>query len=251
MSSVIDAVRAAGALVAATPFLFTPETAHPLWRSSTVSDFKIAAELRTEFGKGAARRLRRVDKVPAVLYGHGTDPVHLSLPGHDTMLALKNPNALITLDIAGGGNEMALPKHVQRDPLKGFIEHVDLLLVRRGEKVTVDIPVVLEGDVISGAMVSLDATSVAIEAEATRLPESIIVSIEGLDIGAQIHASDLQLPADSTLAADPDVLVVHITAVQDVVEEEEVEEAAEGEAEEGAEAATETDSQESSDSDES
>lgn len=213
-----------------------------------MSDVKIAAELRTEFGKGAARRLRRADKVPAVLYGHGTDPVHLALPGHDTMLALKNPNALLTLDIAGGGNELALPKHVQRDPLKGFIEHVDLLLVRRGEKVTVDIPVVLEGDPISGSMVSLENTTISIEAEATHLPESVHVSIEGLDIGTQIHASDLKLPSGSVLVADPELLVVNITAAQDQAVEEEVEEPAEGEAaaEEDGEAEG-----ESSDSDES
>ncbi|NED99584.1 50S ribosomal protein L25/general stress protein Ctc [Phytoactinopolyspora halotolerans] len=195
-----------------------------------MSDVKIAAELRTEFGKGAARRLRRADKVPAVLYGHGTDPIHLALPGHDTMLALKNPNALVTLDIAGGGNEMALPKHIQRDPLKGFIEHVDFLLVRRGEKVVVDIPVVLEGDPISGSMVSLDQPTISIEAEATHLPESIHVSIEGMDIGTQIHAKDLQLPKGSTLAADEELLVVNITAetAAEPAPEEAEEEAGEG-----------------------
>jgi large subunit ribosomal protein L25 len=210
-----------------------------------VSDVKIAAELRTEFGKGAARRLRRADKVPAVLYGHGTDPIHLALPGHDTMLALKNPNVLITLDISGGGNELALPKHVQRDPLKGFIEHVDLLLVKRGEKVTVDVPVVLEGDAISGSMVSLDSPSISIEAEATHLPESVTVSIDGLDIGTQIHASDLVLPRGSTLAADPETLIVNITAAQDVAAEEEAaaEAAAEAEAAEAAEPAEESGSE--------
>lgn len=212
-----------------------------------MSDVKIAAELRTEFGKGAARRLRRADKVPAVLYGHGTDPIHLALPGHDTMLALKNRNALLTLDIAGGGNELALPKHVQRDPLKGFIEHVDLLLVKRGEKVTVDIPVVLEGDAISGSMVSLESPSISIEAEATHLPDSVHVSVDGLDIGTQIHAGDLRLPTGSTLAADPEILVVNITAAQDQAVEEEVEEPVEGEAA-GEEAEAEG---ESSDSDES
>ncbi|NDL58492.1 50S ribosomal protein L25/general stress protein Ctc [Phytoactinopolyspora mesophila] len=200
-----------------------------------MSDVKIAAELRTEFGKGAARRLRRADKVPAVLYGHGTDPIHLALPGHDTMLALKNPNVLITLDISGAGNELALPKHVQRDPLKGFIEHVDLLLVKRGEKVTVDIPVLLEGDAISGSMVSLDSPSISIEAEATHLPESVTVSIEGLDIGTQIHASDLVLPKGSSLAADPETLIVNITASHDVAaEEDEAAAAAEAEAAEPA-----------------
>ncbi|WP_166355363.1 50S ribosomal protein L25/general stress protein Ctc [Phytoactinopolyspora limicola] len=214
-----------------------------------MSDVKIAAELRTEFGKGAARRLRRADKVPAVLYGHGTDPIHLALPGHDTMLALKNPNALITLDIAGGGSEMALPKHIQRDPLKGFIEHVDLLLVKRGEKVTVDIPVILEGDAISGTRVSLDSPSISIEAEATHLPESVTVSIDGLDIGTQIHASDLVLPAGTSLAADPDTLVVNIIASQDVAAEDDA--AAEQAAADEAAEASATPTEENSAADES
>ncbi|WP_129668336.1 50S ribosomal protein L25/general stress protein Ctc [Phytoactinopolyspora endophytica] len=200
-----------------------------------MSDVKIAAELRTEFGKGAARRLRRAAKVPAVLYGHGTDPIHLALPGHDTMLALKNPNALVTLDIVDGGHEMALPKHIQRDPLKGFIEHVDFVLVKRGEKVVVDIPIVVDGDAISGSMVSLEHPTISLEAEATHLPESVHVSIEGLDIGAQIHAKDLQLPKGSALAADEDLLVVNITA-ETAAEPtaEEVEAAAESESAEAA-----------------
>ncbi|NED95066.1 50S ribosomal protein L25/general stress protein Ctc [Phytoactinopolyspora alkaliphila] len=212
-----------------------------------MSDVKIAAELRTEFGKGAARRLRRADKVPAVLYGHGTDPVHLALPGHDTMLALKNPNALLTLDIAGSSPELALPKHVQRDPLKGFIEHVDLLLVRRGEKVTVDIPVIVDGDAISGSMVSVENPSISIEAEATHLPESVHVSIEGLDIGSQIHAKDLDLPKGTTLVSDEELLIVNITAAYDQAAEDDA--AAEAAAEETAtEAAPD---EEASESDES
>lgn len=196
-----------------------------------MSDVKIAAELRTEFGKGAARRLRRAAKVPAVLYGHGTDPVHLALPGHDTMLALKTANVLITLDIDGRGSELALPKHVQRDPLKGFIEHVDLLLVKRGEKVTVDVPVYVVGDAAPGTMVNLDQTTISIEAEATHLPESIEVSVEGLEEGVQIHAKDLILPKGSTLAADEDLLVVNVTSIptaQDLEGEAPAEEGAEG-----------------------
>ncbi|PSL04712.1 LSU ribosomal protein L25P [Haloactinopolyspora alba] len=208
-----------------------------------MSDVKIAAELRTEFGKGAARRLRRSEKVPAVLYGHGTDPVHLSLPGHDTMLAMKTANVLINLDIQGRKSELALPKHVQRDPLKGFIEHVDLLLVKRGEKVTVDIPVVVTGDAAPGTMVSLENTTVSVEAEATHLPESIEVSVDELEEGTQIHAKDLVLASGSTLAADEELLIVNITATPteaDLEAEEPTEEAAEaGAAEEGEEAAAE------------
>jgi large subunit ribosomal protein L25 len=176
-----------------------------------VSDIKITAELRTEFGKGAARRLRRAEKVPAVLYGHGTDPLHLSLPGHDTMLALKTRNVLITLDIDGRDNELALPRHVQRHPLKGSIEHVDLLLVRRGEKVVVEVQIVLVGEPAAETLVNLENPTVAVEAEATHLPERIEVSIEGAEAGTQIHASDLVLPPGSTLDADADLLVVNVS----------------------------------------
>jgi large subunit ribosomal protein L25 len=176
-----------------------------------VSDIKITAELRTEFGKGAARRLRRAEKVPAVLYGHGTDPLHLSLPGHDTMLALKTRNVLITLDIDGRDNELALPRHVQRHPLKGNIEHVDLLLVRRGEKVVVEVQIVLVGEPAAETLVNLENPTVAVEAEATHLPERIEVSIEGAEAGTQIHASDLVLPPGSTLDADADLLVVNVS----------------------------------------
>jgi large subunit ribosomal protein L25 len=194
-----------------------------------VSEVKIAAELRTEFGKGAARRLRRADKVPAVLYGHGADPVHLSLPTHDTALALKNPNALLTLDIQGGSSEMALPKHVQRDPIRGFIKHVDLILVRRGEKVTVDIAVHVTGDAVAGTMISVENPTISIEAEATHIPTEIEVSVEGLDVGSQIHAKDLKLPAGSTLAADEELLVVNVTATPTAEDLEGAAEVTEGE----------------------
>jgi large subunit ribosomal protein L25 len=210
-----------------------------------VSDVKIAAELRTEFGKGAARRIRRADKVPAVLYGHGTDPLHLTLPGHDTMLALKTRNVLITLDIDGRDNELALPKHVQRDPIKGHIEHVDLILVRRGEKVTVDVPVIVVGEAAPETLVNLENPTIALQAEATNLPVGIEVSIEGLLAGTQIHAKDLVLPQGSTLAADEDLLVVNVT-VAPTAEELEVEGA--GEVEEAApEAAPEEGAEEVSD----
>jgi large subunit ribosomal protein L25 len=207
-----------------------------------VSDIKITAELRTEFGKGAARRLRRADKVPAVLYGHGTDPLHLSLPGHDTMLALKTRNVLITLDIDGKDNELALPRHVQRDPLKGSIEHVDLLLVRRGEKVVVEVQIVLVGEAAPETLVNLENPTVAVEAEATHLPERIEVSVDGAAAGTQIHARDLVLPPGATLDADEDLLVVNVTMAPTAEELEaegagEVEEAAAEAAPEAAEEA--------------
>jgi len=176
-----------------------------------VPEVKLNAELRTEFGKGAARRLRRAHKVPAVLYGHGTDPVHISLPGHETLLALRTANALLSIDV-DGQSQLALPKQVQRDPLKHTIEHVDLVLVRRGEKVTVDIAIQLEGEAGDDTLVVVDHNSLPIEAEATHLPEQIMVSIEGLPAGTQILAKDLELPEGASLGIDPETLIVNITA---------------------------------------
>lgn len=177
------------------------------------SEVKIKAESRTEFGKGAARRIRRADKVPAVLYGHGTDPVHVTLPGHDLMLALKSANALLSIEL-DGESQLALPKQVQRDPIKGFIEHADLILVRKGEKVTVDVAIVLVGEAAPDTMVNVENNSVPLEAEATNIPVSVEVDIEGLEPGTQIHAKDLKLPSGSTLAIDEDALVVNIVAAQ-------------------------------------
>jgi large subunit ribosomal protein L25 len=177
-----------------------------------VAEVKIQAESRTEFGKGAARRIRRDSKVPAVLYGHGTDPVHITLPGHDTMLALKTANALLLIEVEGSESLLALPKQVQRDPIKGFIEHVDLVIVKRGEKVQVDIAVHVEGEAASETLVVLENATVLVEAEATHIPDGVTVSVEGLEAGAQIHASDLQLPAGTTLAVEPDTLIVNVTA---------------------------------------
>jgi large subunit ribosomal protein L25 len=176
-----------------------------------VPEVKLTAELRTEFGKGAARRLRRARKVPAVLYGHGTDPVHISLPGHETLLALRTANALLSIDV-DGRSQLALPKQVQRDPLRHTIDHVDLVLVRRGEKVTVDIAIHLEGEAGDDTLVVVDHNSLPIEAEATHLPEQIVVSIEGLPAGTQILAKDLQLPEGASLGIDPETLIVNITA---------------------------------------
>jgi large subunit ribosomal protein L25 len=177
-----------------------------------VAEVKIQAESRTEFGKGAARRIRRDNKVPAVLYGHGTDPVHITLPGHDTMLALKTANALLLIEVEGSESLLALPKQVQRDPIKGFIEHVDLVIVKRGEKVQVEIAVHVEGEAISGTLVVTEAQTILVEAEATHIPDGVTVSVEGLDAGAQIHASDLTLPQGTTLAIEPDTLIINVTA---------------------------------------
>ena len=175
-----------------------------------MAEIKIPAETRTEFGKGAARRIRRDDKVPAVLYGHGTDPVHVTLPGHDLMLALKNSNALLSIEL-DSDKHLAIPKQVQRDPLKGFIEHADLLIVKRGEKVTVDIDVTVEGEAAAGTLVVLENATVALEVEATAIPEGITVSVEDLEVGEQILASQLELPSGAALAVEDDLLIVNIT----------------------------------------
>ncbi|MFJ7078381.1 50S ribosomal protein L25/general stress protein Ctc [Streptomyces sp. NPDC098781] len=198
-----------------------------------MSEVKISAETRTEFGKGAARRIRRDSKVPGVLYGHGSDPLHLTLPGHDLLLALRTPNVLIALDIDGKTNELAIPKSVQRDPLKGFLEHVDLLLVKRGEKVTVEIPVHAEGELAAGGnLLEHVLNALPVEAEATHIPEAVTVSVEGLEAGASILAKDITLPKGTTLAVEEDAVVLQVLAAQaeeapegEETEEEEVAEA--------------------------
>jgi large subunit ribosomal protein L25 len=199
-----------------------------------VSESNIQAEPRTEFGKGAARRIRRADKVPAVLYGHGADPVHITMPGHDTMLALKHggANALLTITVEGK-EQLALPKQIQRDPIKGFLEHLDLIIVRKGEKVTVDIPVHLAGEPTPDALIVTETSLVSVEAEATHIPEYIEVSIEGLKVGDQILAKDLQVPSGSSLLTDEDTLIVNVTHAPTAEELEE--ELAEAEAEAGIE----------------
>ena len=174
-------------------------------------EVRIATESRTEFGKGAARRIRRANKVPAVLYGHGADPRHISLPGHELMLALKTANVLLTLDI-NGSDELALPKDVQRDPIRGHLEHVDLVVVRRGEKVTVEIPVHVVGDAVPDTLVNLEQTTLSVETEATHIPSGVEVSVEGLKVGDQIHARDVTLPSGTTLATDPENLIVNVVA---------------------------------------
>ncbi|MFI6935672.1 50S ribosomal protein L25/general stress protein Ctc [Streptomyces sp. NPDC050287] len=196
-----------------------------------MSEVKLSATTRTEFGKGAARRIRRDSKVPGVLYGHGSDPLHLTLPGHELLLALRTPNVLIALDIDGKSNELAIPKSVQRDPIKGFLEHVDLQLVTRGEKVNVEIYVHTEGDLAPGAfLLEHVLNALPVEAEATHIPESVTVSIEGLSAGDSILAKDIPLPSGTKLGVDGDTVVLQILAAQ-------AEEAAGEESEGGTESA--------------
>ncbi|MFI7016223.1 50S ribosomal protein L25/general stress protein Ctc [Streptomyces sp. NPDC050164] len=195
-----------------------------------MSEVKISAATRTEFGKGAARRIRRESKVPGVLYGHGSDPLHLTLPGHDLLMALRTPNVLIALDIDGKQNELAIPKAVQRDPLKGFLEHVDLQLVKRGEQVNVEIYVHTEGELAPGGnLLEHVLNALPVVAEATHIPESVTVSVEGLTAGDSILAKDIPLPKGTTLDVEEDTVVLQVLAAQ-------AEEPSEGE-EEGSEAA--------------
>ncbi|WP_371528779.1 50S ribosomal protein L25/general stress protein Ctc [Streptomyces sp. NBC_01283] len=196
-----------------------------------MSEVKLAAEARTEFGKGAARRIRRESKVPAVVYGHGADPVHITLPGHELHLALRTSNVLLALDI-DGKKHLAIPKAVQRDAIKGFLKHVDLLLVRQGEKVTVDVFVHTEGELAPGGnLLEHVLNALPVEAEATHIPESVTVSIAGLEAGATILAKDIPLPSGTTLNVEDDVVVLQVLAAQ----AEEAAEETEGEGE-GAEA---------------
>jgi large subunit ribosomal protein L25 len=200
-----------------------------------VSEVRLAAEPRTEFGKGAARRTRRAGKIPAVLYGHGSDPKHLALPALEFARVVREhgQNAVLTLDIDASGTELALTKTVTTHPIKNYIEHVDLLLVQRGEKVTVDIPVVITGDAANGTLVNQEATTIQVDAEALHIPDEIQVSIEGATAGTQITAAQLTLPQGVDLAVDPETLVVNIilapTAAQ--LDAAEGEAAAEGDAE--------------------
>jgi large subunit ribosomal protein L25 len=191
-----------------------------------MSEQKLAAELRTEFGKGYARRARMNNQIPAVIYGHGAEPIHVTLPAKATTLAVRTANALLSLDINGEGH-LALVKDVQRDPVKQIIEHIDLLTVRQGEKVTVDVPVHVEGETAPGTVHNLELNVVSLEAEATHLPESVVVSIEGRGAGEHIHASDLVLPKGSALLTDAEALVVNISEATATQEETEAAEAAE------------------------
>lgn len=177
-----------------------------------MSELKLSADARSEFGKGAARRLRRAGKVPAVIYGHGTDPQHIALPGHQTMMALKAANALLEISVDSAPATLALVKDIQRDPIKNVIEHVDLVIVRRGERVQVEIPVHVVGEAAPQTLVSVDSPTVLLDVEATTIPEHVEVNIEGLEAGTQISAADLVLPSGASVAVDPETLIVNVTA---------------------------------------
>lgn len=192
---------------------------------------KIVAEKRSEFGKGAARRIRRDNQIPAVVYGHGSDPQHIQLPGHETMLALKAANALLSIVVGDAKPVLALVKDVQRDPVRQIIEHVDLVIVRRGEKVQVDVQVHVTGEAAPETVVTVENQTLLLEAEATHIPTAIEISVEGLTAGTQVLAGQLTLPEGSVLAIDEDVLVVNVT--QQITAEAAEAELAEAEAEAG------------------
>jgi len=211
-----------------------------------VPEVRIDAEPRTEFGKGGARRTRRAGKIPAVLYGHGTDPRHISVPSRDFEHALRTDGANVLLDLQlADGSELALPKSIQRDPIRGVIEHLDLILVRRGERIAVEVAVVVTGDVVAGGLLEQNLSTLSVTAEATNIPSNFEVSITGLEIGDSIHAKDVKLPDGVEVAGDPEQTVIHILAAPTAEELEAdldmegagvVEETPEGEAAEGAEA---------------
>jgi large subunit ribosomal protein L25 len=194
-----------------------------------VAEVRLAAEARTDFGKGGARRTRRAGKIPAVIYGHGAAPVHVSLPAREFSHAIKHGgvNVLLTLDV-NGSDQLTIPKAIQRHPIRGEYEHVDLLAVRRGEKVTIDVPLVLVGHIAPGGLLAQEHTTVTLEAEATHLPTEIEVSIQDMQIGAHITAGDLTLAAGSTLVTDPETLLLAVnTAPTEADLEAETAEAAE------------------------
>lgn len=195
-----------------------------------MADVKLSASVRNEFGKGAARRLRREERIPAVIYGHGEDPVHVALPSYDMMMALKTPNVLIELDVEGK-KQLVIPKAVQREAIRGFLVHADLLIVRKGEKVNVEIPIHVEGDLAPGQnLLEHVMMALPVEAEATHIPESVTLSVEGLDAGDSVTAGQIKLPKGTSLAVEDDEVVIQVLAAQ-------AEEPSEAEATEGAEEA--------------
>jgi len=181
------------------------------------SENHVVAQTRNEFGKGAARRLRAAGKIPAVIYGHGSDTRHVELPGHEIGLIVRKANALIDLDI-DGDQELVLVKDVQKDPVRQVIEHIDLVIVRKGEKVEANVAIHLEGSSVSGTNVLLENAAVQLSVEATSIPEFIVVNVEGLEAGTLIHAGEINLPAGATLLSDPDLLLVHVVIPRAVVE---------------------------------
>ncbi|MET2010010.1 50S ribosomal protein L25/general stress protein Ctc [Microbacterium chocolatum] len=210
---------------------------------STETDTKVHAELRENFGKGFARRLRAAGKIPAVIYGHGTDPVHVALPGHQVSLLIRRANALLELDV-NGTQHLTLVKDVQKDPVHQIIEHIDLLVVKKGEKVQVDVPVVVVGEPFPGTIANLDAATIALEVEATHIPQNVEVDVEGLEDGTHITAADLTLPKGASLAVDGETLIVAVSVPVDTLAAEE--EIAEADAEVAAEQAEEAEAESAS-----
>lgn len=184
-----------------------------------MSENNITAEIRTSFGKGAARKLRAGGKIPAVVYGHGANPIHVAVPAHETTLIARRANAIIDLKMPED-QQLVLIKDIQRDPVLQIIEHLDLVIVRKGEKVTVDVAIHVEGEPFSGTVVQMDHQSVSLEAEATHIPEFVSVSVEGLTEGSKVHAGELTLPQGSTLISDPEMVVVSIHVPQKAAEPE-------------------------------
>lgn len=176
------------------------------------NEIQIAASTRTEFGKGASRRLRRAGQVPAVVYGHGTDPQHIALPGHATLLALRTANALLSITVDDAKALLALPKQVQRDPITGFLDHVDLVVVKRGEKVTVEVPLVVTGAEKEDRILVMDQQTIQLEVLATNIPSQVDIDVSALEIGAQITAGDLVLPDGAVFPGEADDLILSIAA---------------------------------------
>ena len=206
---------------------------------STETDTKVIAEVRENFGKGFARRLRAAGKIPAVIYGHGTDPVHVALPGHQVALLVRRANAVLELEISGA-QQLTLVKDVQKDPVRQIIEHIDLLVVKKGEKVQVDVPVVVVGEPFAGTIANLDNATVSLEVEATHIPENVEVDVEGLEDGTHITAADLKLPKGAALVTDAETLIVAISVpAATLAEVDEIEAADEAVAEEQSEEAAE------------
>ena len=187
---------------------------------STETDTKVHAEVRENFGKGFARRLRAAGKIPAVIYGHGTAPLHVALPGHQVSLLIRRANVVLELDV-NGTEQLTLVKDVQKDPVHQIIEHIDLLVVKKGEKIQVDVPVIVVGEPAPGTIVNLDSTSILLEVEATHIPEHIEVDVEGLEDGTHITAADLKLPKGAVLIADPEMLVVAVNVPSSALAAEE------------------------------
>jgi large subunit ribosomal protein L25 len=187
-----------------------------------VSEVKISAELRTEFGKGGARRTRRAGKVPAVLYGHGEKPQHIALPAREFAAAIRHggANQVFAIDVTGGSPILALAKAIQRDPIKDSFEHIDLIIVKRGEKVTVDIRIVLTGEAARNTLIQHENDTLSVSAEALHLPETLEVSVEGLEAGTQITAGDVKLPQGTELIADPSLVLAIINAAPTAAEME-------------------------------